>query len=130
MKVSCVQQRVVHALLVFALLMTPVACESGNWTAIAEALEAGNGGLAQNATHNDFHSVAKVRGHVPRLSFDDRSAVTVHVEHGMSVDHFIDVLYIRNQAGQVVYLQRFAPTSPTCPTREKHRAGTYGAKCG
>ena len=105
-----------RAFLVLAALVIRVACDTGTWTAIADALEAGNGGVAQNATHNGYGSAGKLLGHIPRLSFDDRAAVTAHVAHSMSATHYIDTMYVRDQAGRVVGLQRFSTTSLAPPS--------------
>lgn len=53
----------------------------------------------------------KVGGHLPAVEFDmDNTNVTVRTSHGMSEDHYITTIYIRDQNGVVVGLKELNPT--------------------
>jgi len=53
----------------------------------------------------------KVGGHLPTVEVaSDKSSVTVRTNHGMSEEHYISTIYIRDQDGVVIGLQEFSPS--------------------
>ena len=53
----------------------------------------------------------KIGGHVPQVELNmGEGSITVRTNHGMSEDHYIPTLYVRNQDGIVVGLQEFSGT--------------------
>lgn len=54
---------------------------------------------------------AKVGGHLPEMTVDNAlNQVTVVTNHGMSEEHYITTIYVRDQKGFVVGLKEFSPT--------------------
>ena len=53
----------------------------------------------------------KVAGHLPAVAVERNSKqLTVVTAHGMSDEHYITTLYVRNQDGIVIGLKEFSPT--------------------
>jgi desulfoferrodoxin (superoxide reductase-like protein) len=53
----------------------------------------------------------KVAGHLPAVDVEHTSKqLTVATAHGMSEEHYITTLYVRNQDGIVIGLKEFSPT--------------------
>ena len=79
-----------------------------DWEARADKLEAH--GALRTAT-NPGPWGEKIADHLPAASANPVSGqLTVITSHGMSAEHYITTLYIRNQDGVVIGLKELSPT--------------------
>lgn len=78
------------------------------WEALAATKEAGG----VYTTANPGKWAGKEGAHAPLLSWDGVRFLTVEAKHPMGTDHWITVIYIRNQNGIVIGLQEFSSTDP------------------
>ena len=92
------------------------------WEALAATKE--RGGVYTTANPGKW--AGKEALHVPRLSWDGVRYLTVEAKHPMTSDHWITVIYIRNQDGIVIGLQEFSGTDPAAKVVFSLPNGTTG----
>ena len=83
---------------------------NADWEARAGDLES-RPGKEVLCSENPSEWSGKVEGHVPQVELNmGEGSITVRTNHGMSEEHYIPALYVRNQDGIVVGLQEFSGT--------------------